>query len=607
MKGAVPVLIKRVFVALVLASTAAGFACVLAEPPRFLQDGIPMRAGDWSNDADKFSFVVIGDKTSGGEGKWPIYDRAVDAINLLDPDFAITVGDMIPGHMEERTKWDAEWAEYNEHAKRLNAPLFFTVGNHDIANVECYEFWREDFGRTYYAFDYKDCHFLVLNTEEERFDGRGPRWEAMMTFAEADLAAHTESRHTFLFFHKPMWDDPRFLNDWARLEVALKGHRFTAVAGHEHYQMTERRNGNLYVVQSATGGGIHLSDVKEYGCFHSFGFVTVDGNEVSYALVEPEGGIWPVDVAPASFRRGVVFDLVTLDAAMPEGLGTPTVTIKAELTFHNVLLEAATVRSTITPVQTCGWTPLPASDSGWEIDGESVSIARALEPGQKVTERIRFEVPVERVPFPPGVGHTVEYKGSILAKENRRMEEVNVVPIYPATATKAIPAWQIVGPFRLGPIDTSFLPREPEKANPNFYKRFGPEDGYDADRAYEGGVRWRACDPLPNGLLNFNGLMGTTDHACAYASCGVYTPIDQLVYATIYADNFAQVFLNGDLVEDAQNFGAPGGFMYVPLHLQQGWNTVVAKLINNRADWFLRFLIADPLGNLEFADHPPAD
>ncbi len=576
-----------------------------AEKPAFLQDKIPMRDGAWSNDADKFSFAILGDKTSGGEGKWPIYDRAVESINLLDPDFVITVGDMIPGHMEERAKWDAEWAEYNEHVQRVDAPVFFTVGNHDIANLQCYEFWQEDLGRTYYSFDYKNCHFLVLNTEEERFDGRGPRWEAMMTFAEADLAAHSDSRHTFLFFHKPMWDDPRFLRDWARLEKALKGHPFTAVAGHEHYQMTERHNGNLYVVQSATGAGIHLSDVREYGCFHSFGFVTVDGDDVSYALVEPVGGIWPVDIAPASFRRGIVFDMLMLDAAMPEGLGSPTVTVIATLNFHNVLPKSAVVRAMIEPLQACGWEPVVTPDSGWKIDEKTASIERALEPGEKSTAKIEFTVPADRVSFPPRVDETVEYAGHELTKESRRMEEVDVIPIYPADTVKAIPAWQIVGPFSLGPIDTSFLPDDPEKANANFFKRFGPEDGYDASRVYEDGLAWHPCDPLPNGLLNFNALMGTTDLACAYALCGVYSPVDQLVHATVYADNFAQVFLNGALVEEAQNFGAPGGFVYVPLNLHRGWNAVTAKLINNRADWFLRFLIADPKGNLKFADHAP--
>ena len=149
-----------------------------AERPAFSGEKIPLIDAAWSNDAEKFSFVILGDKTSGGEGKWPIYDRAVDSINLLEPDFVITVGDQIPGHMQERAAWDAEWSEYMAHAERIDVPLFLTVGNHDIANLECHGFWEEDFGKTYYSFDYKGCHFVVLNTEEERLDGRGPRWEA---------------------------------------------------------------------------------------------------------------------------------------------------------------------------------------------------------------------------------------------------------------------------------------------------------------------------------------------------------------------------------------------------------------------------------------------
>ena len=78
-------------------------------------------------------------QSSGGEGQWPIYDRAVDAINLLQPDFVITVGDMIPGHMEDRPSWDAEWAEVMAHAKRLEAPLFLTPGNHDLAK----QYWQQ--------------------------------------------------------------------------------------------------------------------------------------------------------------------------------------------------------------------------------------------------------------------------------------------------------------------------------------------------------------------------------------------------------------------------------------------------------------------------------
>jgi len=311
-----------------------------------------------------------------------------------------------------------------------------------------------------------------------------------------------------------------------------------------------------------------------------------------------------VDVAPASFRRAIVFDLVSLDAAMPQRLDAATIVVDVTITFDNILSEAARVRTAIAPVSTSGWEPDLEQGSTWRLEGDTLSVERSLQPGEKAGEHIRFNVQADRLSFPPGVDHTVEYKGGVLAKESRRMEQVDVVPIYPNSSIRSIPAWQIIGPFPLGPIDTSHLPDDPEKANPHFYKRFGPEDGYEADRVYEGGRSWMHCDPLPNGLLNFNALMGTTDLACAYALCGVYSPTEQLVHATVYADNFAQVFLNGKLIEGAQTFDAPAGFVYVPLALQQGWNTVVAKIINNRADWFLRFMIADPQENLHFVEFP---
>lgn len=72
------VLHLRVLRILLVTSAAVVLATAITGQSPHLQDGIPMRDGDWSNDADKFSFVILGDKTSGGEGKWPIYDRAVD-------------------------------------------------------------------------------------------------------------------------------------------------------------------------------------------------------------------------------------------------------------------------------------------------------------------------------------------------------------------------------------------------------------------------------------------------------------------------------------------------------------------------------------------------
>ncbi len=586
---------------ILLALALIGIAAAPAQRPA-LADDLPLIDKPWSNDSEKFSFVILGDKTSGGEGKWPIYDRAVDAINLLKPDFVITVGDMIPGHMETRPEWDTEWTEYMEHAKRIEAPLFFTVGNHDIANLACYQFWREDFGRTYYSFDYKGCHFLIFNTEEERIDGRGPAWRKMMDWAKADLAASVEARQTYVFFHKPMWDDPRFMDDWAELEGYLGARRFTVVAGHEHYHSTEFRNGNTYVIQSATGGGIQLSDAKKWGGFHSFGFVTVDGAESCYAVVEPEGGIWPVDVAPADFRKAVNSELVRADAKSGADFSSGSAEVEVEFTLNNPLDRDIELRVVLEKFFETGWHGDRAN--GWTVECDSIVYATALARGVTAQVALPLVVPRDRAAFPPNVGVHVGYDGAWIEKESMRMAEITTVPIHPVETYKAAPALRIVGPFALGPIDTAQLPGNPEKANAKLAHRFGPEDGT-VEGPFEGGLKWQPITSQGFGLINANALLGTLDHVAAYVACAVHSPVDQVTHAVIAADNFSQTYVNGVLVASGQGFGAPGDFIYPELALKKGWNNVVVKLINNKADWFLRFVIADPRGNLELAERVP--
>lgn len=555
---------------------------------------MPIVGGPLRTEAGEgFSFAILGDKTSGGEGQWPVYDRAVDGINLLAPDFVITTGDHIPGHMEDRAQWNVEWAEYLEHARRLRAPLILIPGNHDIANTVCHKFWKDDFGVTYFRFMYGDCLFLVLNTEEERFDGRGPVWEKMMVFAEDTLREQAVARHTFLFFHKPMWADPRFVKDWARLETALGARPYTAVGGHEHYLSTEKRGDNLLIIQNAVGGGIGLSDVKEIGCFHAFTHVKVTERGVSYAVIEPEGGIWAPETAPAWFRHAVNHQTVKLDADMPEGLGSPEVFVKGKMALTNSVDQPITVRVEIDSLEA----------SGWVCESAGV-VEAALEPGQSRAVPLQFRVPAGKLATPPAIRHSVLYKGNWLEAEPMRMERVDVAPLYPQGAWRDVPRWQVAGPFPLGPIDTSKLPADPAGANPSFFRRFGPEDGFEPGRTYDGGVGWRTADSCGNGLLNHNAILGTADLAAAYSACAVFSPGERLTHAVVYADNFAQVFVNGELVESAQVFGAPGGFVYVPIELRQGWNWVVVKVINNRGDWFLRFLLADPALDLRLNDQP---
>lgn len=559
--------------------------------------GIPIVGGAPHHDSDKFSFAILGDKTSGGDGQWEIFDRAVDSINLLKPDFVITVGDQIPGHMEEREKWDAEWNEYLTHARRLTVPLILVPGNHDIANTACYRFWQEDFGPTYYSFVYNNCLFLILNTEEERWDGRGPTWEKMMQFAQEELSAKANVRHTFVFFHKPMWDDPRFQRDWARLSELLGNRKYTVVAGHEHYLMTERRNGNLLVVQSATGGGLATSNIREYGAFHSFGMVTVEGTEVTYAVIEPGKGIWSAEIAPTSFRKALSYDVVKVDAAAPYRKENGLVHVPEVFVLTNPFPEPIELELTIHSSASDKW------ESHTEDGHESKwNLNRELEPNEQVSMPFFLGVPEAEMYYPPLVSWRVQFRGEWLTNENYPMSQENTIMIYPRSCLTSIPEWNVIGPFPIGKIKSEQLPSHPKEANPRLFERLGPEEGYDPERTYPENKKWFSVQSDANGLLNFNAIMGTVDEAVAYAACTVSTPTDQLTHALVYSDNYHQAFLNGTLLDKGQDFGTPSGFTYVPLELKQGKNEFVVKLINNRGDWFLRILVANPENNLSFSN-----
>lgn len=575
-------------------------AAICADVPVFVPEKIPMEGVFPEGQNDNFQFVILGDKSSGGEDLWPLFDQAVDSINLLSPDFVITTGDHIPGHMEERRQWDLEWAEYREHARRLQCPLIMTPGNHDISNTQCHQFWMDDFGATYFQFTYKKCLFLVLNTEEERFDGRGPRWEAMMQFAEKALEDAKDCHHTFLFFHKPMWDDPRFLRDWGQLLQWLGERPFTAVAGHEHYLSVSRQGSNLLIVMNATAAGVHESEVLPFGGFHAFAPVTVRSGKVHVSVMEPNGIIHPVDIAPSSFRKKINREVVLPDADFPDCSDPEFAETKSFALVKNPFEKPIAVRLNVTSLQACRWELKDPSALDINVKSGDAQTEVSLQPGEEKRISLACRVPAERIGTPPLLEWEVQYEGQWLKKEIMYMEEEAALPLYPAHCWKMAPAWQQTDPFIIGDINTAALPRDPEKANLWFVNELGPEKGYEKGVRYDGGQQWHPAESCARGLVNLNGLLGTLDLAATFSSCRVFSPEAQNTHGFMYADNYAQLYLNGSLVEDGQALRGPSPFVYVPLHLNTGWNVLSIKTVNNRGDWFLRFLVADPQNNLCF-------
>ena len=87
----------------------------------------------FQNDPDNFQFAVIGDRSGGHRPG--VFPAAVDLLNLLRPEFVMSVGDFIEGYVEGEDETEvlkSQWAEIDELLEPLSMPLFFVPGNHDV-------------------------------------------------------------------------------------------------------------------------------------------------------------------------------------------------------------------------------------------------------------------------------------------------------------------------------------------------------------------------------------------------------------------------------------------------------------------------------------------
>src|SRR6185369_15236740 len=123
----------------------------------------PWNRLDFNNDPNHFQFVVVSDRT--GSARPGVFEDGVRKINLLQPEFVMSVGDLIQGGTMDRQKIDAQWREFRTFVDRLEMPFFFVPGNHDITNDVMAEEWVKRFGKSFYHFVYRDVLFMCLNTE----------------------------------------------------------------------------------------------------------------------------------------------------------------------------------------------------------------------------------------------------------------------------------------------------------------------------------------------------------------------------------------------------------------------------------------------------------
>ena len=257
-------------------------ACDPSSGPRIdveTDEGARPWTGLDANDAEAdFHFAIVSDRTGGARPG--VFASAIPKVNVLEPAFVVSVGDLIEGYTEDPAQIKREWDEFEGLVAGFETPFFYVAGNHDMNNAVMAEAWQARFGPSYYRFVYRDVLFLVLNSELFRMVGTeeslpGP-WsqEEQLAFVEETLAEFPDSRWTIVLVHQPLWDSPTVLDDWLGLEAMLGERDYTVFAGHRHRYVRHVRNDRKYITLATTGGGSGLRG-EIYGEFDQVAMVTM--------------------------------------------------------------------------------------------------------------------------------------------------------------------------------------------------------------------------------------------------------------------------------------------------------------------------------------------
>jgi protein tyrosine/serine phosphatase len=281
----------------------------------------------FQNNPDNFQFAVMGDRTGGHRPG--VLPAAVDLLNLLQPEFVVSVGDLIEGYSEDKAQLQSWWKEVDEELGRLDMPFFFVPGNHDINIGPSEKLWFERAGaaRSYSHFIYKNVLFLLISTDDppkkptkeledkyeqvklgkvkpaeamtivedlERWAGSVSISDAQVEYFKKVLEANTKVRWTFAFLHSPAWDQKDPAN-FKKIESLLTDRPYTIFAGHTHTYKYTNRNGRDYITMGTTGAMVPAHEAT--GNMDHLAWVTMTdkgpiiGNLLLNGIVDKRGAV----------------------------------------------------------------------------------------------------------------------------------------------------------------------------------------------------------------------------------------------------------------------------------------------------------------------------
>lgn len=149
----------------------------------------------------QFGFVS---NNSGLNEETVLYEKAVAAINRVNPAFVVITGDFVNDKSNQ-----AQWDEFKRITSLIDPDIkvYMTPGNHDIGQspgIKDIELYSSLIGKDRFSFEYNNCRFIGFNSclikaetavlEDEQFE-----------WLKKELAAAAGSDQIILFCHHPFF------------------------------------------------------------------------------------------------------------------------------------------------------------------------------------------------------------------------------------------------------------------------------------------------------------------------------------------------------------------------------------------------------------------
>jgi serine/threonine-protein phosphatase CPPED1 len=133
-----------------------------------------------------------------------LYEKAVNAINSLKPDFVVITGDLVNNRGNRE-----QVAEFKRISSQINKeiPVWYLPGNHDIGQTpeqKDIDMFISDYGHDRFAFQHKGSTFLGLNSQLIKTDNPEAE-EIQFNWLKGVLEKAPLTGHIIVFSHYPLF------------------------------------------------------------------------------------------------------------------------------------------------------------------------------------------------------------------------------------------------------------------------------------------------------------------------------------------------------------------------------------------------------------------